>query len=120
MAGVAARHRGWKPDRRLARRWGRGAHNPELCRQEKKLSKHPEEFGHGAIEGVVGPEAANNAARAGVLVPLLTIGLPTSAAAAVILVAFRWSRAAYGTGDVQRVPPARCERRWPGSSTSAT
>ena len=56
---------------------------------EKRLSKHPEEFGHGAIEGVAGPEAANNAAAAGVLVPLLTIGLPTSATAAVILVAFQ-------------------------------
>jgi putative tricarboxylic transport membrane protein len=56
---------------------------------ERKLSKHPEEFGHGAIEGVAGPEAANNAAAAGVLVPLLTIGLPTSATAAVILAAFQ-------------------------------
>jgi putative tricarboxylic transport membrane protein len=56
---------------------------------EKRLSKHPEQFGHGAIEGVAGPEAANNAAAAGVLVPLLTIGLPTSATAAVILVAFQ-------------------------------
>lgn len=56
---------------------------------EKKLSKHPEEFGHGAIEGVAGPEAANNAAAAGVLVPLLTLGLPTSATAAVILTAFQ-------------------------------
>ncbi|HWM02621.1 MAG TPA: tripartite tricarboxylate transporter permease [Actinophytocola sp.] len=56
---------------------------------EKRLTKHPEEFGHGAIEGVAGPEAANNAAAAGVLVPLLTIGLPTSATAAVILTAFQ-------------------------------
>jgi len=56
---------------------------------EKKLSKHKDEFGHGAIEGVAGPEAANNAAAAGVLVPLLTIGLPTSATAAVILTAFQ-------------------------------
>ncbi|GAB2795775.1 tripartite tricarboxylate transporter permease [Amycolatopsis magusensis] len=56
---------------------------------EKKLTKHPEEFGKGAIEGVAGPEAANNAAAAGVLVPLLTIGLPTSATAAVILTAFQ-------------------------------
>ena len=56
---------------------------------ERRLSKHPEEFGHGAIEGVAGPEAANNAAAAGVLVPLLTIGLPTSATAAVILTAFQ-------------------------------
>jgi putative tricarboxylic transport membrane protein len=56
---------------------------------EKKLTRHPEEFGHGAIEGVAGPESANNAAAAGVLVPLLTIGLPTSATAAVILTAFQ-------------------------------
>ncbi len=56
---------------------------------EKKLSKNPEEFGHGAIEGVAGPEAANNAAVAGVLVPLLTLGLPTSATAAILLVAFQ-------------------------------
>jgi putative tricarboxylic transport membrane protein len=56
---------------------------------EKRLSKRPEQFGRGAIEGVAGPEAANNAAAAGVLVPLLTIGLPTSATAAVILTAFQ-------------------------------
>jgi putative tricarboxylic transport membrane protein len=56
---------------------------------EKKLAKNPEEFGHGAIEGVAGPEAANNAAVAGVLVPLLTLGLPTSATAAILLVAFQ-------------------------------
>jgi putative tricarboxylic transport membrane protein len=56
---------------------------------ERRLSKHRDEFGHGAIEGVAGPESANNAAAAGVLVPLLTIGLPTSATAAVILTAFQ-------------------------------
>ena len=56
---------------------------------EKKMSKHPEEFGHGAIEGVAGPEAANNAAAAGTLVPLLTLGLPTTATAAIILAAFQ-------------------------------
>ena len=55
---------------------------------EKKLSKNPEEFGKGAIEGVAGPEAANNAAVAGVLVPLLALGLPTSATAAILLAAF--------------------------------
>ena len=53
------------------------------------MTKHPEEFGHGAIEGVAGPEAANNAAAAGVLVPLLTLGLPTSATAAILLAAFQ-------------------------------
>jgi putative tricarboxylic transport membrane protein len=56
---------------------------------EKRLTKHPEEFGKGAIEGVAGPEAANNAAAAGVLVPLLTLGLPTSATAAIMLAAFQ-------------------------------
>ncbi len=56
---------------------------------EKKLSKHPEEFGNGAIEGVAGPEAANNAAATGVLVPLLTLGIPTSATAAILLAAFQ-------------------------------
>lgn len=56
---------------------------------ERKLSKHPEEFGKGAIEGVAGPEAANNASAAGTLVPLLAIGLPTTATAAIILTAFQ-------------------------------
>ncbi|SDT30993.1 putative tricarboxylic transport membrane protein [Friedmanniella luteola] len=56
---------------------------------ERRLTKHPEEFGRGAIEGVAGPEAANNAAAAGVLVPLLTLGLPTSATAAILLAAFQ-------------------------------
>ena len=55
---------------------------------EKRLSKHPEEFGHGAIEGVAGPEAANNASAAGTLVPMLSLGLPTNATAAVMLAAF--------------------------------
>ena len=56
---------------------------------EKRLTKHPEEFGHGAIEGVAGPEAANNASVTGALVPLLTLGIPTSATAAVLLSAFQ-------------------------------
>ncbi|WP_353710382.1 tripartite tricarboxylate transporter permease [Arthrobacter sp. K5] len=55
---------------------------------EKRLSKHPEEFGKGAIEGVAGPEAANNAAAAGTLTPMLALGLPTNATAAVMLAAF--------------------------------
>lgn len=56
---------------------------------EKRLAKKPEEFGQGAIEAVAGPEAANNAAVAGVLVPLLSFGLPTSATAAILLAAFQ-------------------------------
>ncbi len=55
---------------------------------EKKLSRHPEEFGHGAIEGVAGPESANNSATAGAMVPLLTLGIPGSASTAVMLGAF--------------------------------
>jgi putative tricarboxylic transport membrane protein len=56
---------------------------------EKRLSKHPEEFGKGAIEGVAGPEASNNASAAGTLVPMLALGLPTNATAAVMLAAFQ-------------------------------
>jgi putative tricarboxylic transport membrane protein len=56
---------------------------------ERKLTSKPEEFGKGAIEGVAGPEAANNASAAGVLVPMLTLGLPTSATAAIMLSAFQ-------------------------------
>ncbi|MBD9374777.1 tripartite tricarboxylate transporter permease [Rhizobium sp. ARZ01] len=56
---------------------------------EKRLTKHPEEFGNGAIEGVAGPEAANNASAAGTLVPLLTLGLPTTATAAIMLAGFQ-------------------------------
>ncbi len=56
---------------------------------EKGLSKNKDEFGKGAIEGVAGPEAANNANAAGALVPLLALGLPTSATAAIVLVAFQ-------------------------------
>ncbi|CAN7665030.1 tripartite tricarboxylate transporter permease [Bosea sp. LjRoot9] len=56
---------------------------------ERKLCKYPGEFGNGAIEGVAGPEAANNASAAGTLVPLLTLGLPTSATAAIMLAGFQ-------------------------------
>lgn len=56
---------------------------------ERSFTRRPEEFGNGAIEGVAGPEAANNAAAAGTLVPLLTLGLPTTATAAIILAAFQ-------------------------------
>jgi putative tricarboxylic transport membrane protein len=56
---------------------------------ERRLARSRGEFGHGAIEGVAGPEAANNASAAGTLVPLLALGLPTSAIAAVMLAAFQ-------------------------------
>jgi putative tricarboxylic transport membrane protein len=52
---------------------------------EKKVSRHPDQFGRGAIEGVAGPEAANNAASAGAMVPLLTLGIPGSGTTAIML-----------------------------------
>jgi putative tricarboxylic transport membrane protein len=68
-----------------------GAELPTLLSYavEKRLSSRVEQFGKGAIEGVAGPEAANNAAVGGTLVPLLTLGLPTSATAAILLAAFQ-------------------------------
>lgn len=51
---------------------------------EKKVSKHPERFGKGAIEGVAGPETANNAAAGGFLIPLLSLGIPPSVASAML------------------------------------
>ena len=56
---------------------------------ERRFSKAPEEFGDGAIEGVAGPEAANNASAGGSLVPLLALGIPGSGTTAVMLAAFQ-------------------------------
>src|SRR4029453_8572840 len=68
-----------------------GAEVPTLLSYtiERKLTDHKDEFGRGATEGVPGPEAANNAAATGTLVPLLTLGLPTSATAAMMLAGFQ-------------------------------
>ena len=55
---------------------------------EKRIAREPERFGRGAIEGVAAPESANNAATAGAMVPLLTLGIPGSATTAVLLGAF--------------------------------
>ena len=52
---------------------------------EKSISRHPEEFGSGAIEGVAGPETANNAASAGAMIPILALGIPFNAATAMLL-----------------------------------
>lgn len=65
---------------------------------EKRLSKHKDEWGKGAIEGVAGPESAASASAAGTLVSMLTLGLPTTAVAAVMLAAFQQ----YG------IQPGRC------------
>src|SRR6218665_2707722 len=69
-----------------------GAGNPAFLRHatQRKVAKHEEEFGTtGAIEGVAGPEAANNAAVTATLVPLLTLGIPTSVTAAIMLSALQ-------------------------------
>ena len=55
---------------------------------EKRVSRTPERFGKGAIEGVAGPEAANNGSTAGAMVPLLSLGIPFSPATAILLGAF--------------------------------
>lgn len=52
---------------------------------EKKLSRHPEKFGTGVIEGVAGPEAANNAATSGTFIPLFTLGLPSNPVTALLM-----------------------------------
>jgi putative tricarboxylic transport membrane protein len=52
---------------------------------EKRVSKHPEQFGQGAIAGVAGPESANNSATAGAFIPLLTLGIPANAVMAILL-----------------------------------
>ncbi len=55
--------------------------------EAKRWSKHKHEFGHGAIEGIAGPEAANNAATGGAMVPTLALGIPGSSTTALILAA---------------------------------
>jgi len=56
---------------------------------EKKISKTPEKFGHGAAEGVIAPEAANNSAVMGSMIPLLTLGIPFAAPSAMMLAGLR-------------------------------
>jgi putative tricarboxylic transport membrane protein len=55
---------------------------------EKAVSKHPEKFGKGVVEGVAAPEAANNSETGGALVPLMTLGIPGSSTTAILLAAF--------------------------------
>ena len=57
-----------------------------ICwQQTKNFSKHPEEFGHGAPEGIAAPEAANNAVSGGAMIPLLTLGIPGDSVTAIML-----------------------------------
>jgi putative tricarboxylic transport membrane protein len=71
---------------------------------EKKLSKHPEEFGKGAIEGVAGPESANNAASTGAFVPMLALGLPTGPITAVLIGALMIHGVAAGPALINEHP----------------
>jgi putative tricarboxylic transport membrane protein len=55
---------------------------------EKKIAQHPEQFGNGAIQGVAGPESANNSATAGAFIPLLSLGIPSNVVMAILVGAF--------------------------------
>jgi len=71
---------------------------------EKKISKHPEKFGTGAIEGVAGPETANNAATFGAMVPLLTLGIPSNVVMALFLAALMVHGTTPGPLLIQKYP----------------
>jgi putative tricarboxylic transport membrane protein len=71
---------------------------------EKKFSKHPEKFGKGAIEGVAGPETANNAATGGAFIPLLTLGIPPNVVMALLLGALMIHGVTPGPLLIQRHP----------------
>ena len=71
---------------------------------EKRISKHPEEFGKGAIEGVAGPESANNAAAGSAFIPLLTLGLPSNAVMALMFGALMIHGVTPGPFLIKEVP----------------
>src|SRR4029434_9685825 len=71
---------------------------------EKRISKTPEEFGHGAVAGVAGPESANNAASTGAFVPMLALGLPTGPITAVLIGALMIEGVAAGPQLVNEYP----------------
>ncbi len=77
---------------------------------ERRLSRHPERFGQGAIEGVAGPESANNAATSGALVPFLALGIPSGAAPAVMMAAMM----------IHGVTPGRCSSSSTRTSSGAS
>ena len=71
---------------------------------ERRISKHPEEFGHGAVAGVAGPESANNSASTGAFVPMLALGIPTGPITAVLIGALDDPRRAGRTATRHRAP----------------
>jgi putative tricarboxylic transport membrane protein len=71
---------------------------------ERRLSRHPERFGHGAVAGVAGPEAANNSATSGALVPMLALGVPAGPIPAVMLAAMMVHGVTPGPGVIREQP----------------
>lgn len=71
---------------------------------EKRISKHPEEFGQGAIAGVAGPESANNATATSAFIPLLTLGIPTNSVMAIVLAALMIHEVTPGPLLISRSP----------------
>ena len=71
---------------------------------EKRLSKTPEQFGKGMVEGVVGPESANNSAVMGAMIPLLTLGIPFNAPSAILLAGLRMHNVEPGPLLFQQTP----------------
>jgi putative tricarboxylic transport membrane protein len=71
---------------------------------ERRISKHPERFGQGAIEGVAGPESANNAAATGAFVPMMALGIPTGPITAVMIAAVMVHGIAPGPTLIQQQP----------------
>jgi putative tricarboxylic transport membrane protein len=71
---------------------------------ERRLSKHPEKFGHGAVEGVAGPESANNSATSGALVPMLALGVPSGPIPAVMMAAMMVHGVSPGPMLIQQQP----------------
>ena len=71
---------------------------------EKRLSKHPEEFGQGAVEGVAGPESANNAAAGGAFLPLIALGIPFAPPMALVLAALLIGKIMPGPTFIQEHP----------------
>jgi len=71
---------------------------------ERRVSKHPEQFGKGAVEGVAGPESANNAAASSAFVPMLALGLPAGAVPAVMLAALMTHGISPGPKLIQQQP----------------
>ena len=71
---------------------------------EKRVSRHPEQFGHGAVAGVAGPESANNAATSGAMVPMLALGVPSGPIPAVMLAAMMVHGVSPGPLLIQQQP----------------